>query len=135
MSVQDQELAQEWFAKAEHDLAAVDGLLAGAVSLPDIVCFHCHLVGEKYLKGLLAWHARTVTKIYNLLELLHDCAALDRRFAALNGVALTLNAYAIDTRYPGMPNSNPSIQEALTARDAAREIRRAVRLSLGLPTT
>jgi hypothetical protein len=44
-----------------------------------------------------------------------------------------LTDYAVDVRYPGLPHSDPTDQETRAARDAAREIRYAVRMALGLP--
>lgn len=133
MSARDEELAREWFEKADHDWMAIDALLAVAAISGDIICFHCHQVADKFLKGFLTWHATVFSKTHNLMELLSVCTAIDAGLAVLAAPTLTLNAYAVDVRYPGMAHSNPSRQEAVGAREAAREIRTASRQRRGRP--
>ncbi len=133
MSAQDEQLAWEWFEKAEHDPLTSDILLTSASAPPDVVCFHCHQLGEKYLKGFLTWHSRPFAKTHDLGDLVVQCAGIDRRLSSLQQLANALTDYAVDVRYPGLPYSDPTLQEARDARDAAWAIRQAVRLSLGLP--
>ena len=135
MSARDEALAREWFEKAEHDLLTVDTLLTATTVPTDVVCFHCHQAGEKYLKGFLTWHAIPFTRTHDLGELVALCVLVDARLSTIERLANFLTDYAVDTRYPGMTHSNPTVREALDARDAAREIRLAVRRSLGLPVT
>jgi HEPN domain-containing protein len=99
----------------------------------DVVCYHCQQAAEKYLKGFLAWHATAPDKVHDLAALLSQCCTFDARLVSLQPLAILLTDYAVDVRYPGLPHSDPSDQEALAARDAAREIRYAVRSALGLP--
>ena len=135
MSARDEELAQEWFDKDEHDWVVVDTLLAAGAPALDMVCFYCHQTAEKYLKGFLTWHAQPFSYTHNLQDLLRDCAGIDGRLTALRGAANALNVYAVDTRYRRMPHSDPTLQEARAAREAGREIRPAARQSLRLPVT
>jgi HEPN domain-containing protein len=135
MSARDEELAREWFEKAEHDLLTADIMLAAATVPTDIVCFHCQQAAEKYLKGFLTWHALAFAKTHDVGDLVVLCASVDPRLNSLQQLGNTLTDYAVDTRYPGMPHSDPTIQDARAASEAAREIRLAVRQSLGLSIT
>ncbi len=47
MSARDEELGQEWFDKAEHDLIVVDTLLAAGTPALDMVCFRRYQTAEK----------------------------------------------------------------------------------------
>ena len=133
MSAPDEQLARDWFDKAERDLLTAVTIL-GAVNVPtDIVCFHCQQASEKYLKGFLSWHATPPARTHDLAALLVACTTLDPRLASLRPLAIHLTDYAVDVRYPGLPHSDPTVLEAREALNAAGEIRLAVRMSLGLP--
>ena len=133
MSARDEQLAREWFDKAERDLLTADTMLGVSPAPTDVVCFHCQQAAEKYLKGFLTWHTVAVPYTHDLAEILVQCSALDPRLASLQSLAVHLTDYAVDVRYPGLPHSEPSDPEARAALDAAREIRYAVRAALGLP--
>jgi HEPN domain-containing protein len=122
MSARDQQLAQEWFDKAERDLLTADTMLGIVPPITDIVCFHCQQTAEKYLKGFLAWHATPLSRVHDLAELFMQCCVLDTRMASLQPLAIMLTDYAVDARYPGPPHSEPTEQDALAARNAAGEI-------------
>ncbi len=53
MSARDEQLAREWFGKAERDLLTADTMLGVSPAPTDVVCFHCQQAAEKYLKGFL----------------------------------------------------------------------------------
>lgn len=133
MSARDEELARAWFDKAERDLLTAEIMLGIAPPPTDIVCFHCHQVAEKYLKGFLAWYGTPLIKTHDLANLLVQCSVVESRFASLQSLAVLLTDYAVDVRYPGLPHSEPGSQETSAARGAAREIRFVVRTALGLP--
>lgn len=133
MSAVDQQLALEWFEKAEHDLFSVSALRAIALAPTDVMCFHCHQVAEKYLKGFLTWHAIPVLRTHDLEALLGHCMTIDASLATIRVSAALLTDYAIDVRYPGLPHSDPTLQETAAALDAARDVRASIRRSLGLP--
>lgn len=135
MSASDEVLAGEWFKKAEHGLLNVRNNLAATDIPTDTVCFHCHQAAEKYLKGFLAWHAVPPDRTHNLEELLQSCAAIEPSLNSLRVLANSLNTYAVDVRYPDTPYADPTLPETHDAHDAAREIRLAVRRSLGLSLT
>jgi HEPN domain-containing protein len=133
MSARDEELARAWFDKADRDLLTTDIMVGTAPPPTDIVCFHCQQVAEKYLKGFLAWYGIPLIKTHDLADLLAQCCVVEPRLASLQSLAVLLTDYAVDVRYPGLPQSEPGSQETSAARDAAREIRFAVRTALGLP--
>ena len=110
----------------------VQNNLAAAQVPADTVCFHCQQVAEKYLKGFLAWHAIPFSKTHNLLELLQDCARISPHIAALRGSASRVNNYAVDTRYPNIPQSNPTLEQAREALAAALTIKDGVLAALGV---
>jgi HEPN domain-containing protein len=134
MSARDEELAREWFDKAERDLLTASTMLSISPPPTDIVCFHCQQVAEKYLKGFLAWHGTPLVKTHDLADSLTQCCVVEPRLVSLQPLDVLLTDYAVDVRYPGLPHSDPSDQETRRARDAAREIPFAVRMSLGLLT-
>lgn len=133
MSARDEQLAREWFDKAERDLLTADTMATIVPAPTDVVCFHCQQAAEKYLKGFLAWHATPPAKTHDLADLLAQCCIFDPRLVSLQGLAILLTDYAVDARYPVLPHSDPTEPETRAARDAAREIRFAVRTALGLP--
>jgi HEPN domain-containing protein len=133
MSARDEELARAWFGKPERDLLTADIMLGIAPPPTDIVCFHCHQVAEKYLKGFLAWNGIPLIKTHDLADLLAQCCVVDPRLASLHSLAVLLTDYAVDVRYPGLPHSEPGSEETSVARDAASEIRFAVLTALGVP--
>ncbi|MGD9893129.1 MAG: HEPN domain-containing protein [Dehalococcoidia bacterium] len=130
MSARDEELAREWFDKAERDRLTADTMLSITPPPTDVVCFHYQQVAEKYLKGFLAWHGTPLIKTHDLADLLTQCCVVEPRLVSLQPLAVLLTDYAVDVRYPGLPHSDPTDEETSAVRDAAREIRRAVRTGL-----
>ena len=51
MSARDEQLAREWFDKAERDLLTAETMLAVSPAPTDVVCFHCQQTAEKYLRA------------------------------------------------------------------------------------
>ena len=90
---------ENWFARAEEDLAAADILLAknGSVNL---VCFHAQQAGEKYLKGFLAHHDKHVRKSHDLILLLVECKKVNPSFVELEEAMAYLAKFYIQSRYP-----------------------------------
>lgn len=77
-------LTTEWVRKAEADLAVVQAILAGTVTLRDEICFHCQQAAEKYLKALLQEQGTVAPRTHNLLDLLNLLLPAN---AALKGTA------------------------------------------------
>ena len=132
MSARDEQLAREWIEKAERDLLTAETMLTVAPPPTDLVCFHYQQAAEKYLKGFLTWHGMPPSRTHDLGDLLRQCGTFDARLDPLRPLALLLTDYAVEVRYPGLPRSDPSEQEARAAGHAAREIRHAVRIALAL---
>ena len=95
----NKEGAKEWFEKAEQDLAAVETLLKEGTS-PNVACFLCQQIAEKYLKGFLAYKDLHVRKIHDLKMLVDDCIKIDKSFEVLQDSARFLNQFYIESRYP-----------------------------------
>lgn len=70
MSARDEQLAREWFEKAERDLLTAETMLSVVQPPTDVVCFHCQQAAEKHLKGLLTWHGTPPTRTHDLGDLL-----------------------------------------------------------------
>jgi len=49
--------AQAWFAIAERDVRSARILLQADPPVTEAAAFHCQQAAEKYLKGILAYHA------------------------------------------------------------------------------
>lgn len=121
----------DWIQKAEGDLTtAALALRRRKQPLPDIACFHCQQCAEKYLKAFLAAKGEIPERTHVLVHLLHECAMHDATVLLLEPVALELQPYAVRPRYPGMETTR---DEARSAIKAAKKLRAAIRLRLGLP--
>jgi HEPN domain-containing protein len=96
----------------------------------DSVCFHCQQAAEKYLKALLQERGMTVLRTHNLADLHRLLLARDPSLRAVRHGLKTLTRYAVDYRYPGF---NANARKAQAAFRWATQIRREVRLRLGLP--
>lgn len=120
-------LAQEWFDKADEDLAVAEHLY-GEQAFPSPICFHLHQAVEKYLKGFLVWHGKDIKdefKIHNLEKLYEYAHDLDSRLGEeVKESCFTLNRYYVGTRYPAdMPEySWKEITEALNAARLVKEV-------------
>jgi HEPN domain-containing protein len=125
-----QPLTTEWIQKAEGDLATAHReLRARKVPNYDAGCFHAQQCAEKYLKALLQEAAIAFGKTHNLsliLDLLrdrHPCLEL------LRPTPVTLNAYAVEYRYPGESADKEVARQAVKM---AEEVKRAVLGELGI---
>jgi HEPN domain-containing protein len=78
------DLVSKWFKKAADDLAAAKRLFEDAhPKLIEIACYHCHLSGEKALKGFLQFHDVQPPMTRNLAMLRQLCAGIDASFQSL----------------------------------------------------
>lgn len=91
---------KEWFIKAENDLLNVENNLRAPVCPADTVCFHCHQIAEKYLKGFLTLHNQKIEKTHNLLFLYNLYIKFDNRIEAIKDALIELNPFSIASRYP-----------------------------------
>src|SRR5947209_9560996 len=89
-----------WLEKGDHDLLAVDTLVAHPPVLWDIVTFHAQQAAEKYVKGFLRRHNSRPPKIHDLARLLDLCLAHDDTLADLRSDCIELTDAGYQSRYP-----------------------------------
>jgi HEPN domain-containing protein len=121
------EIVGQWMEKAEHDYAAVMGLLAGEeLNCPyDIICFHAQQYVEKYFKAVGVSLSAAIPRTHDLIELTILLPAILRSTLDLAELA-ELNPYAVDVRYPGFME-NVSMKDANRAFDITVRIRSTCR--------
>ena len=117
-------IANEWFAKGEEDLMAAQTLLEESTT-PNVICFLCQQIAEKYLKGFLVFWEQEIEKIHSIERLLEMCAKIKLEFNELAEPAAFLSTFYIQTRYPGdFPNF--SFNDAKQALQSAKDIKEMV---------
>ena len=95
------EVATEWLRRAESNLhLARLGTRADGILYEDF-CFHCQQAAEKALKALLILRVGTCPKTHSLELLFTSLRASDCPIPEPVLQAVTLNDYAVSTRYPG----------------------------------
>jgi len=94
------ELAQEWLARAEHDLRVAEYLLTMPDPPPESLGFHAQQCVEKALKGFLTLHRVPFERRHDLNYLIDLCAPLDQAFEEFRSEADALTPYAVEFRYP-----------------------------------
>ena len=120
----------EWISKAEGDFATTGReLRARKAPNYDAVCFHAQQCAEKYLKAVLQENKKHIPKIHNLVELMLLCEEIDSSFEMLRTDLLTVERFAVHTRYPG---ETAEKEDAQSAYAAAETVRKFVPQRLGL---
>ena len=123
-------LTVEWIDKAEGDLTtALRELRARKSPNYDAACFHAQQCVEKYLKARLQAAGIVFSKTHNLTVLLDLLLPIEPNFDPFRPKLLALTAFAVAYRYPGASADKDTAREALKF---CKEVREAVRLSLGL---
>ena len=97
--------------------------------VPDVVCFLCQQLSEKYVKAFLQEHVVSFKKTHDLVALLSLASPLDSSLTVFAAQLDSLNKYSVDFRYPGRSATSSEARAALAA---ARAIRTALRKRLGL---
>ncbi len=97
--LQNNTKSKEWVLKAQNDLKSAE-ILFQENGPSDSICFHCHQVAEKMLKGFLIFNKKEFPKVHDLIYLLNLCEKTDKNFENLKGKISFLNRYYIETRYP-----------------------------------
>lgn len=108
---------ENWFRRADEDLALIEVILKRGSSFSNPICFHAQQAAEKYLKGFLAYHDLHVRKIHDLEVLVEDCAKIEISFKTLQDSARFLNQFYIESRYPDdyIEFSRNDAEEAFTS--------------------
>jgi HEPN domain-containing protein len=96
----NRDIAQEWFAIANTDLASAVFLQAMRPTPIEVICYHCQQAAEKYLKGFLALQGEPPQKTHDLLRLNKNCQQYDPSFITIEKSCLLLTDYGVNVRYP-----------------------------------
>jgi len=124
-------LAREWVSIAEGDFAtARREMRARKAPNHDAACFHAQQCAEKYLKACLQEAGRPFRKTHDLVALLDLLLPAEPLWETMRPGLRALTVFAVDVRYPGERADKADAREALLI---CRQVRRAARLSLGLP--
>jgi HEPN domain-containing protein len=69
--------------KADHDILAIESMIAGKRVPWDNVCFHAQQAAEKILKAFLVYHGQIPPKTHDCVSLLMDCAKIAPTLSSL----------------------------------------------------
>jgi len=123
-------LALEWAIKAEGDYATAQReIRARKAPNFDSACFHAQQTAEKYLKAFLQSKNQAPPRIHDLIELLALCLPLNPAIVLLEVDLKSLNAYAVQFRYPGQNADRSDAREAVKS---ASRVRAHLRMLLNL---
>ncbi|MFH0923520.1 MAG: HEPN domain-containing protein [Candidatus Falkowbacteria bacterium] len=92
-------LAREWFRLASEDFYYAKDTFNETENYR-MICFICHQVVERYLKGYLQLQQNRVPKIHNLSELLKIAGKINKDFLDFFETCELFNDYYINSRYP-----------------------------------
>jgi HEPN domain-containing protein len=111
--------AGRWLAQAKHDVS--DGEFNAGAGRHALACFLCHQSAEKAVTGYLISKGAERVWGHSLADLCEDAMALDTSFDLIKTVAVLLDKFYLDTRYPsGLPGGIPA--EAYDQHDSSRAI-------------
>lgn len=96
-----EELAKEWFLKANDDELSAKDILSDKEGASSTVCFLSQQMAEKYLKGFLVFSGKRFPKIHDLDKLVRLCGEAESEFKKIKNEAKYLTDFYIATRYPG----------------------------------
>lgn len=124
---------QDWFLKAENDLKAAKAIFEYYEHPPtDTICYHCHQVAEKSLKGYLVFLKMTFHRIHDLIVLLNLCLTKDKTLNTFRSDFEILNQYYIETKYPPDMPIEYSKKEAKEAIEKTKSILKKIKGKVGL---
>lgn len=119
----------EWVTKAEADFVSANReLRARHCPNHDAACFHAQQRGEK--KARLVEADIVFPRTHSLTALLHLLLPEEEGLVVLKPAAAHLTAFGVEFRYPGKTADKALARDAV---NYAREVRRLIRRSLGLP--
>jgi HEPN domain-containing protein len=116
---------RSWLTKAEHDLVALQRIMAEPGAPWDTVCFHAQQSAEKVLKAFLVFRGQAPSKTPNLDRLLTDCVTFDPSLARVRKDCIRLTTYGVEARYPDVL-FEPTKRQATAAVAAMHRIRAAI---------
>ncbi len=91
---------ERWLRKAESDLKLARKGALGDEDTLDSTIFHTQQCAEKSLKAYLAFKEQPLRKIHDLEWLVKQCGKFDSDFMELFDMAVLLNPYCFEFRYP-----------------------------------
>lgn len=109
------ELVQNWFLKAQHDLATAKKLSADPDPILDTAIYHCQQSGEKVVKGFLVLHDTRFEKIHVIPALIKLAILHEPRFKQWYKTAELLMPYATKYRYGDVMTTKQEVETALRA--------------------
>ena len=124
--------ARAWVRCAEEDFDFASSQFRRRTKKPTAngIGFHCQQCVEKYLKARLEEAGLTIPKVHDLVLLLQRLLPVEPLWASFAPALRGLNDYAVKFRYPGHVATRADARMALSD---CRNIRKEIRLSLGLP--
>lgn len=112
--------ARAWFAKAESDLRSARILLQADPPVTEAAALHCQQAAEKYLKGVIAYHAVSPPDSPDIEFLLDQVQQHTNAFEILRDDGGQLTAYALEHRSHALVDP-PSVDEATSALNTAEQ--------------
>lgn len=122
---------QQWVERAEEDWE-VAVPQARALKKPhyNLACNLAQQCAEKYLKAGLEEAGIPILKTHDLIKLLNLILPVEPAWKVLQQDSSSLNAFAVEYRYPGVAATRAM---ALDAIKSCRHVRNVIRTSFGLP--
>jgi HEPN domain-containing protein len=133
-STRDDRSWEQWLAIAHQDWLSIENNLKATERPWSAIAFHCQQAAEKYLKAFLAYHGTKPRRIHDLAELLSDALLLDATLDAFAEDCSELTVYAIDSRYPEVPDDYNE-RVGMDAVASARRVCDGIAQRLGLKNT
>jgi HEPN domain-containing protein len=119
---------EDWLLKARNDLRAAEAILEYYEDPPtDTICYHCHQVAEKSLKGFLLYKGEVPPWRHDLIELLNLCIMHNSTLEVLRESIEVLNKYYIEVKYPADIPIIYSREEAREAKNKAEELLKKIK--------
>lgn len=99
----------DWFAKGDSDLNAVETLLE--VQNLDVAAFHIQQAIEKYLKGYIILKGGKLRRVHELDDLLDEAISYNSTFEKFRPLCEIATEYYIEERYPFLVSSELNKEE------------------------
>ena len=124
--VDNSEVIQEWFAKADQDLDQAQFLFKSDRPLV-YVAYFIQQAAEKYLKGFLISNGWELEKIHILEKLLKECSKFDKEFSKFITSFRRISRFYFEARYPIGYEVEYTSKEINQALDDVKDLIRLVR--------
>lgn len=98
-----------WIWFADQDLKAARKLIKDNDVILVPAAYHCQQCLEKILKAYLAFRKQPVIKTHDLIRLVNLCTKFDSDFTKLLELAVDLNPFVTQARYPDAISFMPDL--------------------------